>query len=156
MQLVIHIPHCPLGHGRSLIILTYVTGLDPFKRHSDIAVVLKIFHAKGTLLAYTLLRRNNFCVRSLRWLRPTTRNFALGILTCWYLKMLKFALPPTRILKFALPPARNPNPSQWNICCVGSQTQISHVGHVHYYFFSVASICVGYRVSVEYGLNTLP
>ena len=32
---------------------------------------------------------------------PRRQNFALGIPTCWYLKTLEFALPPTRNLKFA-------------------------------------------------------
>ena len=36
----------------------------------------------------------------------------LGIPTCWYLKTLKFALPPSRIKKFALPPTQNINRSQ--------------------------------------------
>ena len=48
-------------------------------------------------------------------LDPQLHNFALGIQTCWYLKMLKFALPPTPNLKFALPPTQTPNASQWNI-----------------------------------------
>ena len=41
------------------------------------------------------------------------QKFALAIPTCWYLKTLKFALPPTQI----------PNESQWNIGCIGSPTQ---------------------------------
>ena len=43
-------------------------------------------------------------------LDPQCHNFTLGIPTCWYIKMLKFALPPIRTLKFALhqhqPPTR--------------------------------------------------
>ena len=39
-------------------------------------------------------------------LDPQRHNFALGIPTCWYLKTLKFALPPTQNIKFALPPTR--------------------------------------------------
>ena len=59
-------------------------------------------------------------------------HFSLAIPTCRYLKTLKFALPTTQILKFVLlkfvlPPMVNPNASQWNIGCVGSQTQISGV-----------------------------
>ena len=57
--------------------------------------------------------------------------------------MLKFALPPTQILKFALSPMRNPNASQWNIGCLGSQTQISHIGHVHFMFFGSISFTFG-------------
>ena len=51
-------------------------------------------------------------------LDPQRHNVALG--SCWYLKMLKFALPPTRNIKFALPPTQKPNMSQWNIGCVWS------------------------------------
>ena len=77
------------------------------------------------------------------WGIVQTRNFALGIQTCWYLKTLKFALPPTRILTFALPPTRNPNASQLNIGCVGSQTQISRDGHVRFMFFVSISFAFG-------------
>ena len=44
--------------------------------------------------------------------------------TCWYLKCenLRF---PTPNLKFALAPTPNPDASQWNIGCVGSQREIS-------------------------------
>ena len=49
----------------------------------------------------------------------TTDDFALPIPTCWYLKKLKFALPPTQNIKFALPPMQTPNASQWNILRVG-------------------------------------
>ena len=55
--------------------------------------------------------------------------------------------------KFALPPTRNLNASQWNICCVGSQTQNDRVGHVHFIFLGVDFICVGALFSGEYVLN---
>ena len=86
-------------------------------------------------------------------LDPQRHNFALLIPTCWYLKTQKFALPPTPNLKFALPPMRNPNASQWNIGCIGSQTQISRVGHVHFIFFVSISFTLGSQFPVEYGLN---
>ena len=38
---------------------------------------------------------------------------------------------------------RNPNASQWNIGCFGSQTQISHVGHVHFFFLVLISFALG-------------
>ena len=44
-------------------------------------------------------------------------------------------------------PKQNPNASQWNIGCVGSQTQISCVGHVHFFF-----LC-RFLFPVEYGLK---
>ena len=92
-------------------------------------------------------------------------NFALPIIpTCWYLKTLKFAFPPTPNLKFAfsptpnlefaLPPMRTPNVSQWNIGCIGSQMQ--NFGDVHFFFFLVDFICVWWptqtQFPVEYGL----
>ena len=54
--------------------------------------------------------------------RPPTRNFALGIPICWYLKTLKFACPPMR----------NPNTDQWNIGCIGSPGVGACVRHVHF------------------------
>ena len=66
---------------------------------------------------------------------PPTRKFALAIPICWYLKTLKLALPPMRNIKFALHPTQNPNRSQWNIGCVGSQTQNFRVRHVHFMLF---------------------
>ena len=98
---------------------------------------------KPFLKAYIPLRRKNIYVGSLPWPRPPTQNFEMGVPTCWYLKMLKFAFPPTR----------NPNASQWNIGCVGSQTQISCVGHVHFSFYDVDFIRVGSHFSAEYGLK---
>ena len=69
-------------------------------------------------------------------------NFALPIPTCWYLKMLKFALPSTLMLKFALPPMPTPNASQLNIGCVGSPTQNFRDGNVHFISYCVDFICV--------------
>ena len=46
-------------------------------------------------------------------LDPQHNDFALPIPTCWSLKTLKCALPPTR----------NPNTRQWNISRVGSNTK---------------------------------
>ena len=64
-----------------------------------------------------------------------------------------YALSPMPNLKFALPPTRNPKASQWNIGCVGSQTQISHVGHVHFMFLCVDFICVGYPRQMRFQWN---
>ena len=96
----------------------------------------------------------HFRVGALHWTRPQHNNFALGIPTCWYLKTRKFALPLTPNLKFAFPPRPNPNASQWNIGCVGFQTQISHVGHVHFIFCVLISFALGTPFPVEYGLNS--
>ena len=85
-------------------------------------------------------------------LDPLRQNFASGIPTCWYLKTRKFALPPTPNLKFALPPTRNLNASHWNIGCVGSQMQISRIGHIHFIFFVSISFALGSQFPVEYGL----
>ena len=71
-------------------------------------------------------------------LDPQRHNFAVGIPTCWYLKTLKFALPPTP----------TPNASQWNIGCVGSPGVGSpgvgaHVGHVHFMLSVSISFTLG-------------
>ena len=58
-------------------------------------------------------------------LDPQRHNFMLGVPTCWYLKTLKFALPPTP----------TPNASRWKIGGVGSPTQNSCVGHVDFMLF---------------------
>ena len=69
-------------------------------------------------IAYIPLRRKNIRFGYWRWLGHT------------------FALPNTKdtsmlqFVSFALDDA-----SQWNIGCVGSQTQIYCVGHVHFFFF---------------------
>ena len=72
----------------------------------------------------------------------------------WYLKMLKFALPPTRTLKFALPSMRTPNVSQWNKGGVfwpwGTRWPCTfHVVCVKYYLRWVPN-----AFSVEYGLES--
>ena len=75
--------------------------------------------------AYIPLRRKKVALGPGIGLVPQRHYFALGIPTCWYLKMLKFAFPPTQ----------NPNTSQWNIGCVGSLALGPCVGHVHFIFF---------------------
>ena len=139
----IHFMQPPTQLGRCV---SGLAGIDywPRIKHMErgLTVIASATCQPWTTTAYIPLRRKNICVGSLPWLRPPTLNFALAVPTCWYLKMLKFALHPTRILKFAFPPTRNPNASQWNIGCVGSQTQISRVGHVHFMFFCVNFICV--------------
>ena len=54
------------------------------------------------------------------WLSPPTRNFALGIQTCWYLKTLKFALHPTRNMKICVAPNAKPQhePMEYRLRCV--------------------------------------
>ena len=74
-------------------------------------------------------------------LAPQRHYFALGIPTCWYLKMLKFALPPTPNLNFALPPTPTPDASQWNIGRVWS----SGVGHVYFMYISCC-LCIIFSV----------
>ena len=66
-------------------------------------------------------------------------------LTCWYLKTLKFALPPTRNLKFAFPPTPTPNACQWNIGGVGSPGVGACVGHVHFMLFVSISFALGHK-----------
>ena len=85
--------------------------------------------------AYIPLRRKKVALSPGVGLAPQRHYFALGILTCWYLKMLKFAFPPTQ----------NPNASQWNIGCVGSLALGLCVGHVHFIFFVLISFALGSR-----------
>ena len=74
------------------------------------------------------------------WAIPPMQRFCVGIPTCWYLKMLKSALPPTETLKFASPPKQTPNANWWNIGHVGSPMQNSHVGHVDFMLFVSLSL----------------
>ena len=64
----------------------------------------------------------------------------------------KICVTPNTYFKICVTPTRNPNAIQWNIGCVGSQTQISRFGHVHFSSFGVDFICVGSRFSVGYEL----
>ena len=89
--------------------------------------------------AYIPLRRKQI------GLVPQRHYFVLGIPTCWYLKMLKFAFPPTQNIKFAFPPTQNPNASQWNIDYVGSLALGLCVGHVHFIIFVLISFALGSR-----------
>ena len=95
-----------------------------------------IFHCDAKILAGYYL---GCCVGQY----SQRESFALGIPTCWNLKMLKFALPPMPNLKFALPPMRTPNASQWNIGCVGTPGVGTHVGHVHFILFVSISFALG-------------
>ena len=64
---------------------------------------------------------------------PRRQNFALEIPTCWYI----LALPNAKIdanPKICVIPKPTPDASRWNIGGVGSKTQISCVGHVHFIF----------------------
>ena len=82
-------------------------------------------------------------------------NFALEIPACWYLKPLKFALPPTRTLKFSLPPMQTPHMNRWNIGHIWSPTQNFRVGHVEFRLFVLISFTLGNQLAVEYGLKTI-
>ena len=97
-----------------------------------------IFHCNAKLLPNTKFRVGGIVQRE-----SPTRNFALGIPTCWYSKMPKFALSPMQTLKFALPPTRNPNASQWNVGCVGSPGFGACIGLVHFMLFVSISFALG-------------
>ena len=73
----------------------------------------------------------------------------MGILTCWYLKTLEFALPTMPDLKFALPP------TQWNIGCVGSPDVGARVGHVHFMLFMSNSIVLDSQRKCGFQCNIL-
>ena len=71
------------------------------------------------------------------------KTLALGIPRCWYRKMLKFALSPTR----------NPNASQWNIARVGSPGIGARVGHVHFMLFVSISFALGSQCEHRFQWN---
>ena len=83
--------------------------------------------------AYIPLRRKKVAFGPDIGLAPQRHYFAMGIPTCWYLKMLNFAFPPTQ----------NLNASQWNIGCVGSLALGLCVGHVHFIFLVLISFALG-------------
>ena len=83
--------------------------------------------------AYIPLWRKTTDVGALRWVSPPTRNFALARPTCWYLKTLKFAVPPMSTR----------NAGEWNIVCIGSPTQYLCVGHVNFIFLVSISFALG-------------
>ena len=61
------------------------------------------------------------------WAMPPTPEFCVGDTNMLVSKMWKFALPDARPppnLKSALAPTPNPDASQWNIGCVGSQRKM--------------------------------
>ena len=57
--------------------------------------------------------------------------------------------------KICVTPNRTLNARRWNIGCVGSSCVWARIGHVHFMFFFIDFICVGYPTQthffVEYG-----
>ena len=105
---------------------------------------------------YIPLRRNIPGVGGWRWAMPPTPEFCVGdtnMLVSWSQRN------PTQNLKFAFYPTLNPNASQWNIGCVGSQRKMLALAMYISCFFCVYFICVWYPTRtpfpVEYGLNSL-
>ena len=86
------------------------------------------------------------------------KPFALGTFALPNAKdtnmLVPFALVNTN---YSRHPMRNPNASQWNIGCVGYQTQISSIGHIHFMFFVLISFafCTQHKPSFQWnmGLN---
>ena len=68
-------------------------------------------------------------------------KFCVGDTNMLVSKNPKICVTPNANFKIVLAPTQNPNASQWNIGCVGSQTHISCIG-------------VGSHFSVKYGLNS--
>ena len=81
-------------------------------------------------------------------LETQRHNFTLAIPTCWYLKTLKFALPPTP----------TPNTCRWNIGGIGSPMQNSRVYNVDFMLFVSLSLALGsqhkHNFQWNMGLNT--
>ena len=86
-------------------------------------------------------------------LESKRHHFALPVPTWWYLKTLKFALPPTQTLKFALPRTPTLNTIRWKISVVGSQTQIFCVGHVDFRLFVSLSLALASQCEHNFQWN---
>ena len=63
----------------------------------------------------------------------------------WVSKNAKICVTPKVNSKICFTPKANPNANRWNIGRVRSPTQISCVGHVHFFLFFVDFIRVGSR-----------
>ena len=83
--------------------------------------------------AYIPLRRKTIRIGYWHWLGPPTPQFCVT-----YTNMLV-----SKNAKNVRHPTQNPNASQWNIGCVGFQTQHFRVGQVHFMFFVWISIAFG-------------
>ena len=80
-------------------------------------------------------------------------KFHIGDTNMLVSKNAKICVTPTRTLKFALPPTQNPNPSQWNIGCVGSPGVGACIGHVHFMLFVSISFALGSSFQWNMGLT---
>ena len=85
-------------------------------------------------LAYIPLQHNFFGVGALLWSRPPTPEFCVGDTNMLVFKNAKICVTPN---------ATPYNASQWNKGCVGFQTQISRVCHVHFIFLVLISFTLG-------------
>ena len=78
--------------------------------------------------AYNPLRRKIPGVWSWRWAMPPTPEFCVEntnmLVSCSQRESHNLGFYPKQNLKFAFYPTRNPNASQWNIGCIGSQRKI--------------------------------
>ena len=66
------------------------------------------------------------------------KSFALRIQTCWSLKTLKFALPPTRTLNFRYPQC---------------EPLMQRVGHVDFMLFGTLSLALGSQREYNFQWN---
>ena len=88
--------------------------------------------------AYIPLRRKTIRVGSWRWLGPPTPQFCVTYTNMLVSKNPKICGTPNAKYKICV----TPNASQWNIGCVGSQTQNLCVGHVHFMLFVLISFAL--------------
>ena len=93
--------------------------------------------------AYIPLRRKKVAFGPGVGLAPQRHYFALGIPTWWYLKILKFAFPPTQNIKFAFPPDTKPQrqPVEYRLRWVPGVGSLRWACTFH--IFCVDFICVG-------------
>ena len=98
---------------------------------------------------HILLRRKKVVLGPGVGLAPQRHYFALGIPTCWYLKMLVVS----ENAKICVSPDAKPNASQWNIGCVGSLALGLCIGHVPFIFFVLISFALGSRRKCSFQWN---
>ena len=109
---------------------------SPFSFHQ-----LNMLYVNNLLSLYSTATQN-FHIGALRWSGPPTPEFRIGNTNMLVSKNTKICFTPYAKPKIcALPPTPNANASQWNIGCVGSQTQNFRVGH--FIFFVLISFAFG-------------
>ena len=125
VKIKVFIQHLPISDTISLF---QMEDDQPFLSFTS-RIINVIFPRHAESKAYIPLRRKQVALGPGVGLAPQRHYFALGIPTCWYLKMLKFVFP------------RRKTPAG----CVVSLALGLCVGHVHFIFFVLISFAFSSR-----------